>query len=141
MQSQCVFTVVHRLLLKPNGLHVRVERNSGRTEGLTEWISPLLVETRSCNYNKLLWLPVIFRLERWQREEEITLNPCSHSIKTTHLDCVFLSLQGLYPESHGIVDNKMYDVTRDAFFSLKTEEKFNPKWYQGEPVSECVPPR
>ncbi|XP_077443307.1 ectonucleotide pyrophosphatase/phosphodiesterase family member 1 [Stigmatopora argus] len=41
---------------------------------------------------------------------------------------------GLYPESHGIVDNKMYDVTQDAFFSLKTLEKFNPKWYQGEPV-------
>uniref|UniRef100_UPI003AAC8A05 ectonucleotide pyrophosphatase/phosphodiesterase family member 1 n=1 Tax=Centroberyx gerrardi TaxID=166262 RepID=UPI003AAC8A05 len=41
---------------------------------------------------------------------------------------------GLYPESHGIVDNKMYDVTRDASFSLKTAEKFNPAWYQGEPV-------
>ncbi|XP_051500972.1 ectonucleotide pyrophosphatase/phosphodiesterase family member 1-like isoform X2 [Myxocyprinus asiaticus] len=41
---------------------------------------------------------------------------------------------GLYPESHGIVDNKMYDVTRNASFSLKVEEKFNPSWYQGEPV-------
>ncbi|XP_069370524.1 ectonucleotide pyrophosphatase/phosphodiesterase family member 1 [Paralichthys olivaceus] len=41
---------------------------------------------------------------------------------------------GLYPESHGIVDNKMYDVTHDALFSLKSKEKFNPKWYQGEPV-------
>ncbi|XP_070704848.1 ectonucleotide pyrophosphatase/phosphodiesterase family member 1 [Pempheris klunzingeri] len=41
---------------------------------------------------------------------------------------------GLYPESHGIVDNKMYDVTRNAFFSLKSDEKFNAKWYQGEPV-------
>ncbi|XP_028252787.1 ectonucleotide pyrophosphatase/phosphodiesterase family member 1 isoform X2 [Parambassis ranga] len=41
---------------------------------------------------------------------------------------------GLYPESHGIVGNKMYDVTRDAYFSLKNEEKLNPKWYQGEPV-------
>ncbi|KAM3603477.1 uncharacterized protein V6R79_023202 [Siganus canaliculatus] len=41
---------------------------------------------------------------------------------------------GLYPESHGIVDNKMYDVTRNAFFSLKTAEKLEPKWYQGEPV-------
>ncbi|CAG09202.1 unnamed protein product, partial [Tetraodon nigroviridis] len=40
---------------------------------------------------------------------------------------------GLYPESHGIVDNKMYDVSLNAFFSLKTEEKFNSKWYQGEP--------
>lgn len=47
-----------------------------------------------------------------------------------------LLLQGLYPESHGIVDNKMYDVSLKAFFSLKTEEKFNSKWYQGEPVSE-----
>ncbi|XP_056150100.1 ectonucleotide pyrophosphatase/phosphodiesterase family member 1 isoform X2 [Lampris incognitus] len=41
---------------------------------------------------------------------------------------------GLYPESHGIVDNKMYDVTRNASFTLKTAEKFNPLWYQGEPV-------
>ncbi|XP_051951428.1 ectonucleotide pyrophosphatase/phosphodiesterase family member 1-like [Xyrauchen texanus] len=41
---------------------------------------------------------------------------------------------GLYPESHGIVDNKMYDVTRNASFSLRVEEKFNSAWYQGEPV-------
>ncbi|KAM9355413.1 ectonucleotide pyrophosphatase/phosphodiesterase family member 1 isoform 2-T2 [Pholidichthys leucotaenia] len=41
---------------------------------------------------------------------------------------------GLYPESHGIVDNKMYDVTRNAFFSLRSDEKFNPSWYQGEPI-------
>ncbi|XP_062268077.1 ectonucleotide pyrophosphatase/phosphodiesterase family member 1 isoform X1 [Platichthys flesus] len=41
---------------------------------------------------------------------------------------------GLYPESHGIVDNKMYDVTHNAFFSLKSEEKSDPKWYQGEPI-------
>ncbi|XP_040919998.1 ectonucleotide pyrophosphatase/phosphodiesterase family member 1 [Toxotes jaculatrix] len=41
---------------------------------------------------------------------------------------------GLYPESHGIVDNKMYDVIHDNFFSLKTNEKFNPQWYQGQPV-------
>ncbi|XP_036003196.1 ectonucleotide pyrophosphatase/phosphodiesterase family member 1 isoform X1 [Fundulus heteroclitus] len=41
---------------------------------------------------------------------------------------------GLYPESHGIVDNRMYDVTRNASFSLGSEEKFNSKWYQGEPI-------
>ncbi|XP_005160498.1 ectonucleotide pyrophosphatase/phosphodiesterase family member 1 isoform X1 [Danio rerio] len=41
---------------------------------------------------------------------------------------------GLYPETHGIVDNKMYDVNRNASFSLKVDEKFNPLWYQGEPV-------
>ncbi|XP_062858035.1 ectonucleotide pyrophosphatase/phosphodiesterase family member 1 [Trichomycterus rosablanca] len=41
---------------------------------------------------------------------------------------------GLYPESHGIVDNKMYDVSLNATFSLRDNEKFNPRWYQGEPV-------
>lgn len=41
---------------------------------------------------------------------------------------------GLYPESHGIVDNKMYDVTRNASFSLRADEKFHPSWYQGEPI-------
>ncbi|KAI2651747.1 Ectonucleotide pyrophosphatase/phosphodiesterase family member 1 [Labeo rohita] len=43
-------------------------------------------------------------------------------------------LPGLYPESHGIVDNKMYDVTRNASFSLRVDEKFNPAWYLGEPL-------
>ncbi|KAM6083859.1 ectonucleotide pyrophosphatase/phosphodiesterase family member 1 isoform 3-T3 [Theristicus caerulescens] len=41
---------------------------------------------------------------------------------------------GLYPESHGIIDNKMYDPKRNASFTLKSEEKFNPQWYQGQPI-------
>ncbi|KAG9493505.1 hypothetical protein GDO78_001419, partial [Eleutherodactylus coqui] len=41
---------------------------------------------------------------------------------------------GLYPESHGLVDNKMYDPHRNAFFTLRNAEKFHPSWYQGEPV-------
>ncbi|EMP33518.1 Ectonucleotide pyrophosphatase/phosphodiesterase family member 1, partial [Chelonia mydas] len=41
---------------------------------------------------------------------------------------------GLYPESHGIIDNKIYDPHRNASFSLKNAEKFNPQWYQGQPV-------
>ncbi|KAI5094369.1 ectonucleotide pyrophosphatase/phosphodiesterase family member 1 isoform X1, partial [Silurus meridionalis] len=41
---------------------------------------------------------------------------------------------GLYPESHGVVDNKMYDVTKNRSFTLKGDEKFNPFWYSGEPV-------
>ncbi|XP_023695157.1 ectonucleotide pyrophosphatase/phosphodiesterase family member 1 isoform X1 [Paramormyrops kingsleyae] len=41
---------------------------------------------------------------------------------------------GLYPESHGIVDNRMYDVRRNASFSLKSEEKYNQDWYLGQPV-------
>ncbi|KAF3831927.1 hypothetical protein GH733_000739 [Mirounga leonina] len=41
---------------------------------------------------------------------------------------------GLYPESHGIIDNKMYDPKMNAFFALKSKEKFNPEWYGGEPI-------
>ncbi|XP_067402852.1 ectonucleotide pyrophosphatase/phosphodiesterase family member 1 [Emydura macquarii macquarii] len=41
---------------------------------------------------------------------------------------------GLYPESHGIIDNKIYDPHRNASFTLKNAEKFNPQWYQGQPI-------
>ncbi|XP_012579154.1 PREDICTED: ectonucleotide pyrophosphatase/phosphodiesterase family member 1 [Condylura cristata] len=41
---------------------------------------------------------------------------------------------GLYPESHGIIDNKMYDPIMNASFTLKSKEKFNPEWYKGEPI-------
>ncbi|KAF4796272.1 ectonucleotide pyrophosphatase/phosphodiesterase 1 [Turdus rufiventris] len=45
-----------------------------------------------------------------------------------------LFVKGLYPESHGIIDNKMYDPKRNASFTLRSEEKFNPQWYQGQPI-------
>uniref|UniRef100_A0A803VB00 Ectonucleotide pyrophosphatase/phosphodiesterase 3 n=1 Tax=Ficedula albicollis TaxID=59894 RepID=A0A803VB00_FICAL len=41
---------------------------------------------------------------------------------------------GLYPESHGIIDNNMYDVGLNAHFSLSGEEKFKPAWWKGQPV-------
>lgn len=44
-------------------------------------------------------------------------------------------LQGLYPESNGLIDNNMYDPVFDASFSLSTSEKDNPAWYLGQPVS------
>uniref|UniRef100_A0A4W3HXZ8 Venom phosphodiesterase 2-like n=1 Tax=Callorhinchus milii TaxID=7868 RepID=A0A4W3HXZ8_CALMI len=43
-------------------------------------------------------------------------------------------ITGLYPESHGLIDNKMYDVQMNANFSLRKKEKFNPAWYKGEPL-------
>lgn len=45
------------------------------------------------------------------------------------------SAQGLYPESNGLIDNVMYDPELDATFSLSSEEKSNPAWYLGQPVS------
>lgn len=41
---------------------------------------------------------------------------------------------GLYPESHGIIDNNMYDVYLNKNFSLSSNEKFDPKWWNGQPV-------
>lgn len=43
--------------------------------------------------------------------------------------------QGLYPESNGLVDNSMFDPVLNASFSLSNDEKTNPAWYQGQPVS------
>ncbi|KAK1789431.1 hypothetical protein P4O66_015360 [Electrophorus voltai] len=41
---------------------------------------------------------------------------------------------GLYTESHGLVDNNMYDPIFDASFSLSNSEKDNPRWYLGQPI-------
>ncbi|NXF90381.1 ENPP3 phosphodiesterase, partial [Eubucco bourcierii] len=41
---------------------------------------------------------------------------------------------GLYPESHGIVDNSMYDVSLNKHFSLSGTEKLNPEWWAGQPM-------
>ena len=43
--------------------------------------------------------------------------------------------QGLYPESHGIVDNNFYDKILKDSFNLSTKD---PKWWLGEPVSMCT---
>uniref|UniRef100_A0A8C0HRI8 Ectonucleotide pyrophosphatase/phosphodiesterase 3 n=1 Tax=Buteo japonicus TaxID=224669 RepID=A0A8C0HRI8_9AVES len=40
---------------------------------------------------------------------------------------------GLYPESHGIIDNSMYDVDLNKHFSLSGTEKFEPSWWKGQP--------
>ncbi|XP_037376303.1 ectonucleotide pyrophosphatase/phosphodiesterase family member 3 [Talpa occidentalis] len=41
---------------------------------------------------------------------------------------------GLYPESHGIIDNNMYDVKLNQNFSLSSATKNNPAWWQGQPI-------
>ena len=46
--------------------------------------------------------------------------------------------QGLYPESHGVIDNSMFDIEMEKSFSLGSSEKFNADWYGGEPVSLLV---
>uniref|UniRef100_A0A663N770 Ectonucleotide pyrophosphatase/phosphodiesterase 2 n=1 Tax=Athene cunicularia TaxID=194338 RepID=A0A663N770_ATHCN len=46
----------------------------------------------------------------------------------------FPAASGLYPESHGIVGNSMYDPVFDASFSLRGREKFNHRWWGGQPI-------
>ena len=42
---------------------------------------------------------------------------------------------GLYPESHGIVSNTMYDPITDEHFSLSNQEAItDASWWGGEPV-------
>lgn len=42
---------------------------------------------------------------------------------------------GLYPDHHGIVANSFLDVATGEVFSLgNAEQKFNPKYYGGEPI-------
>lgn len=43
-------------------------------------------------------------------------------------------ITGLYPESHGLIDNSMYDVGMNAFFNIRGKEKNNPLWYKGQPL-------
>uniref|UniRef100_A0A3Q0RZ61 Ectonucleotide pyrophosphatase/phosphodiesterase 2 n=1 Tax=Amphilophus citrinellus TaxID=61819 RepID=A0A3Q0RZ61_AMPCI len=41
---------------------------------------------------------------------------------------------GLYPESHGIVGNTMYDPDFNATFTLRSREKLNHRWWGGQPL-------
>ncbi|CAH1773187.1 unnamed protein product, partial [Owenia fusiformis] len=41
---------------------------------------------------------------------------------------------GLYPESHGIIDNNMYDMKMNKRFSISSSEARNPEWWKGEPI-------
>ncbi|XP_060760336.1 venom phosphodiesterase 1 [Neoarius graeffei] len=41
---------------------------------------------------------------------------------------------GLYCESHGLVDNNMYDPEFNASFSLSNAEKDKGRWYLGQPI-------
>ena len=45
--------------------------------------------------------------------------------------------QGLYPESHGIIDNNMYDYSIGSLFGMGKKNASDPRWWGGEPVSEA----
>uniref|UniRef100_A0A673U298 Ectonucleotide pyrophosphatase/phosphodiesterase family member 3 n=1 Tax=Suricata suricatta TaxID=37032 RepID=A0A673U298_SURSU len=87
-----------------------------------------------------------FRAEYLQTWD--TLLPNIHKLKTCGIHSKYMRpvyptktfpnhytiVTGLYPESHGIIDNNMYDVTLNRNFSLSSKEKDNPAWWQGQPI-------
>ena len=48
--------------------------------------------------------------------------------------CFVFVLQGLYPESSGIVGNSMYDPSLNESFRIGSSTSYNPHWWGGEPV-------
>ncbi|KAH8032576.1 hypothetical protein HPB51_026029 [Rhipicephalus microplus] len=45
----------------------------------------------------------------------------------------FTIVTGLWPESHGIVDNKMYDPEFKTLFRIGNIESYNGRWWEAEP--------
>ncbi|XP_019639048.1 PREDICTED: venom phosphodiesterase 2-like [Branchiostoma belcheri] len=50
----------------------------------------------------------------------------------------YTQVTGLYPESHGIVDNLMYDNVFRATFRLSSSEAKKARWWGGEPLWNTV---
>ena len=44
----------------------------------------------------------------------------------------------MYAESHGIIDNNMYDFDLKERFCLSCDSKFNDAWWGGEPASILI---
>lgn len=46
----------------------------------------------------------------------------------------YVLLQGLYPESHGIIDNVFYDPNFKSLFTIGSAGSYNGSWWGGEPI-------
>lgn len=64
-----------------------------------------------------------------------TINNVKLSFQCFLIVDIYSFLKGLYPESHGIVDNNMYDTEITEKFSLSSPNASDPRWWGGEPVS------
>lgn len=45
-----------------------------------------------------------------------------------------MCFQGLYPASHGIIDNSMYDTASGKLFKVGRNTSLEPFWWEKEPV-------
>ncbi|XP_029514108.1 venom phosphodiesterase 1 [Oncorhynchus nerka] len=122
-------------------------------QGETEWVADDCVDlaTPKCPANFKLQPLLLISLDGLRAEYQQTwssLIPVLDKLRTCgtsapYMQPVFPSITfpnhytivtGMYSESHGLVDNKMYDPVFDASFSLSNDEKSNPRWYFGQPI-------
>ncbi|XP_063246095.1 ectonucleotide pyrophosphatase/phosphodiesterase family member 3 [Prinia subflava] len=122
-------------------------------KGETSWVEEpcVPVETPQCPVGFTLPPVILFSMDGFRAEYLETwssLLPNIEKFKTcgTHSKYMravyptktfpnhYTIVTGLYPESHGIIDNNMYDVHLNKHFSLSGEEKFKPAWWKGQPV-------
>ena len=50
----------------------------------------------------------------------------------------YTMVTGLYAESHGIIENQMYDPVLNESFSIFDSSVNDPVWYLGEPIWETM---
>uniref|UniRef100_A0A8C7K0K6 SMB domain-containing protein n=1 Tax=Oncorhynchus kisutch TaxID=8019 RepID=A0A8C7K0K6_ONCKI len=122
-------------------------------QGETEWVADDCVDLASpkCPANFKLQPLLLISLDGLRAEYQQTwssLIPVLDKLRTCgtsapYMQPVFPSITfpnhytiatGMYSESHGLVDNKMYDPVFNASFSLSNDEKSNPRWYFGQPI-------
>ncbi|XP_069743130.1 venom phosphodiesterase 2-like isoform X2 [Narcine bancroftii] len=81
--------------------------------------------------------------QKWKSRVPVLNKLRTCGVQTPHLIPVYPTktfpnhysiITGLYPESHGVIDNKMYDVDMNASFNIQGKEKNNPLWYKGQPL-------
>uniref|UniRef100_A0A663DRF7 Ectonucleotide pyrophosphatase/phosphodiesterase 3 n=1 Tax=Aquila chrysaetos chrysaetos TaxID=223781 RepID=A0A663DRF7_AQUCH len=122
-------------------------------KGETPWVEEpcISLETPQCPAGFDLPPLILFSMDGFRAEYLQTWNsllPNIEKLKTcgTHSKYMravyptktfpnhYTIVTGLYPESHGIIDNSMYDVDLNEHFSLSGTEKFKPSWWKGQPV-------
>ncbi|XP_060581540.1 uncharacterized protein LOC132738125 isoform X2 [Ruditapes philippinarum] len=132
------------------GISTRHTTSSESTTQSVEWLSRSCVNPDSAP--KCPWRQnplVLVSLDGFQAEYLLrNLTPTIEKLRdcgvhTPYMRAVYPTLTfpnhytivtGLYPESHGIVGNSMYDPHLNQSFSISSEEKFNSAWWGGEPL-------
>ncbi|XP_012590755.1 PREDICTED: ectonucleotide pyrophosphatase/phosphodiesterase family member 3 [Condylura cristata] len=122
-------------------------------QGETPWVKEECAASQKPQCPQGFDLPpvILFSMDGFRAEylhTWSTLMPNINKLKTCGLHSKYLRsayptktfpnhytiVTGLYPESHGIIDNNMYDVNLNKNFSLSSVTKNDPAWWQGQPI-------